>query len=212
MNAVSLICAHYTTLIYILLATLQPHNTAHSSPMLDDIHISNEPVHMYDDNLQDEGSANDVQDSNELYDIDPEELYSNTDKRSVMYDTSAVQPSSAVMYGKADDMYSNMNQPSILNPVEVVNFKLLEDSRNMKNKMADPSEKTQQPDEIKYMNRNRYDWGGKNNRRRKQLPLLSRGERETEYDDFLDGEKVPSCRELRKMWKLARKIHQRVRI
>ena len=40
------------------------------------------------------------------------------------------------------------------------------------------------------------------------LPLLSRGIREIETsDDFEDNVKVPSCSELRKMWKIARRIH-----
>jgi len=43
------------------------------------------------------------------------------------------------------------------------------------------------------------------------LPLLSRGERETDTDDddWDDNVKVPSCSELKKMWKIARRIHNR---
>jgi len=41
-----------------------------------------------------------------------------------------------------------------------------------------------------------------------ELPLLSRGEREIDdEDEFEDNVKIPSCSELRKMWKIARRIH-----
>lgn len=41
------------------------------------------------------------------------------------------------------------------------------------------------------------------------LPLLSRGIREIETsEDFDDNVRVPSCSELKKMWKIARRIHQ----
>lgn len=41
-----------------------------------------------------------------------------------------------------------------------------------------------------------------------QLPLLSRGEREIEdEDEWEDNVRVPSCSELKKMWKIARRIH-----
>merc|ERR1740128_410170 len=52
------------------------------------------------------------------------------------------------------------------------------------------------------MERNRYDLSPD-----RQLPLLSRGERDTDMEDLLNGDKIPSCRELKKMWKLARKLH-----
>lgn len=55
--------------------------------------------------------------------------------------------------------------------------------------------------------------------RSRRLPLLSRGERdldEDEEDDYLlddegveDEDEVPSCQELRRMWRIARRIHNR---
>ena len=94
--------------------------------------------------------------------------------------------------------------PSIMNPVELVSFQLMDDQDD-KSTYSDGDQSSSN-----YLERSRYDWAGRRDKNRRPLPLLSRGERETDFDDYLDGEKVPSCRELRKMWKLARKIHQRV--
>ena len=165
-----------------------------------------------------------------LHNEDAVQLYenNNNEKRSVVYGfvpQDVQQPpqkqgdifsSSSKSSSPSQDYY--YQQPSILNPLEVVSFQLMEDNDKSQNPAAglsSSSNNNKNMDEIAYMNRNRYDWAGKNQnggrRRNNQLPLLSRGERETDYDDFLDGEKVPSCRELKKMWRLARKIHQKVR-
>ena len=85
-------------------------------------------------------------------------------------------------------------RPSLYDPVELVHFQLLDGSENV--------------------NRNRYDVIPPYtlSPSRPALPLLSRGERETGFDEYLDGTAEPSCRELRKMWRLARKIHNKVNI
>lgn len=85
-------------------------------------------------------------------------------------------------------------RPSLYDPVELVHFQLLDGSENV--------------------NRNRYDVIPPYtlSPSRPALPLLSRGERETGFDEYLDGTAEPSCRELRKMWRLARKIHNKVYI
>ena len=66
-------------------------------------------------------------------------------------------------------------KPSLYDPVELVNFNLIDNNNNME--------------------RARYELadGG-----RARLPLLSRGERESgDLEALLDGTREPSCRELR---------------
>ena len=54
----------------------------------------------------------------------------------------------------------------------------------------------------------RYNLVDESGKASSDLPLLSRGIREIESsDNFEDNVKVPSCSELRKMWKIARRIH-----
>ena len=59
------------------------------------------------------------------------------------------------------------------------------------------------------LSRSRYDLIGDFGSRSSRLPLLSRGIRDIEDgdDDFDDNVSVPSCSELRKMWRIARRIH-----
>ena len=58
------------------------------------------------------------------------------------------------------------------------------------------------------LSKTRYDMIDNNGEMSSNLPLLSRGIREIETsDDFEDNVKVPSCSELKKMWKIARRIH-----
>ena len=58
------------------------------------------------------------------------------------------------------------------------------------------------------LHRSRYEVYNNNGKTQSNLPLLSRGERDIDdEDDFEDNVKVPSCSELRKMWKIARRIH-----
>jgi hypothetical protein len=59
------------------------------------------------------------------------------------------------------------------------------------------------------LSRNRYDLIGDLGTRSSRLPLLSRGIRDIEDgdDDFDDNVSIPSCSELRKMWRIARRIH-----
>ena len=57
------------------------------------------------------------------------------------------------------------------------------------------------------LSKSRYDMS--DDQASSSLPLLSRGIREIETSDDLDDDvKVPSCSELKKMWKIARRIHQ----
>lgn len=58
------------------------------------------------------------------------------------------------------------------------------------------------------LSKSKYDLVDDQGRTSSNLPLLSRGIREIETsDDFEDNVKVPSCSELKKMWKIARRIH-----
>jgi len=75
-------------------------------------------------------------------------------------------------------------------PVEYVDFDLLSGERSD-------------------LSRSRYDLIGDFGSRSSRLPLLSRGIRDIEDgdDDFDDNVSIPSCSELRKMWRIARRIH-----
>ena len=156
-------------------------------------------VQLYDSNNYEKRSV--------VYGFVPKGVQQQPPKQGDIFSSSSSAPSQDYLYQK----------PTILNPLEVVSFQLMEDNDKSQKPPGglSSSSKNKNMDEIAYMNRNRYDWAGKSKnggrRRNNQLPLLSRGERETDYDDFLDGEKVPSCRELKKMWRLARKIHQKVK-
>lgn len=59
------------------------------------------------------------------------------------------------------------------------------------------------------LSHSRYDLIDDFGERSSKLPLLSRGIRDIEDgdDDFEDNVSIPSCSELRKMWKIARRIH-----
>ena len=88
-------------------------------------------------------------------------------------------------------------RPTIYDPVELVHFQLMDGSEDVsKNRydMVPPYSLSSRPTQPS----------------RFALPLLSRGERDTGFDEYLDGEAEPSCRELKKMWRLARKIHNKV--
>ena len=61
--------------------------------------------------------------------------------------------------------------PSIINPVEMVSFQLMDDQDDQSSSS--------------FMEKSRYDWAGRRDKTRRPLPLLSRGERETDFDDFL---------------------------
>lgn len=60
------------------------------------------------------------------------------------------------------------------------------------------------------LSRNRYDLTNDLGSRSPNLPLLSRGVREIDdlEDTFEDSVVEPSCSELRKMWRIARRLHQ----
>jgi len=57
--------------------------------------------------------------------------------------------------------------------------------------------------------RNRYNIINKPKEPYKTLPLLSRGERDIDDsdEDFEDTMEIPSCSELKRMWKIARRLH-----
>ena len=60
------------------------------------------------------------------------------------------------------------------------------------------------------LSNNKYEVLNSRGKPHSELPLLSRGVRDIDDeddDDFQDNVKVPSCSELRKMWKIARRIH-----
>lgn len=85
---------------------------------------------------------------------------------------------------------SNMYNMDQYQPVEYVDFDLLS---------GDKSD----------LSRNRYDLVDDFGSRSSGLPLLSRGVRDIEEsdDEFDDNVSIPSCSELRKMWRIARRIH-----
>lgn len=58
------------------------------------------------------------------------------------------------------------------------------------------------------LSKSRYEVVNSRGKPHSELNLLSRGVRDIDdEDDFEDNVKVPSCSELRKMWKIARRIH-----
>ena len=105
--------------------------------------------------------------------------------------------------------YRNKNSyrlPSVYDPLEVVDFEL----------MTDPLPPSQQYNVRNFGGRNKYDLVveplvNSRNRNRNRLPLLSRGERdlEEEEEEGEGEEEEPSCQELRKMWRIARRIHNK---
>jgi hypothetical protein len=128
----------------------------------------------------------------------------------------------------SDDVY---RRPSIYDPLEVVDFELMAEP-------PQPSTTTTRGSAARtqYNYNNGHNFGGRNKydlvvepavvtngggrSRSYRLPLLSRGERdimdeeEEEEDNNLwqdeeDEEEVPSCQELRRMWRIARRIHHR---
>jgi len=101
--------------------------------------------------------------------------------------------------------------PSLYDPLEVVDFELMTEP-------LPPSRGNgglQQYNVRNFGGRNKYDLMVEpevSSRNRNRLPLLSRGERDLEEEE--DGEEEgeeeePSCQELRKMWRIARRIHNK---
>jgi hypothetical protein len=128
----------------------------------------------------------------------------------------------------SDDMY---RRPSIYDPLEVVDFELMAEPQQL------PTTSTSRGSSAQYTYNNGRNFGGRNKydlvvepavvtgggrSRSYRLPLLSRGERDImdeEEDEEQDNnlwqdeedeeEEVPSCQELRRMWRIARRIHHR---
>ena len=126
-------------------------------------------------------------------------------------------------YGDGGGGYRLLRPSTVYDPLEVVEFEL----------MAEPATTTTRGQS--YNNYNGRNFGGRNKydmlveppvmssssnrgRSRSRLPLLSRGERGLDEDDDEDEEYLlmdeeeeqePSCQELRRMWRIARRIHNR---
>ena len=86
--------------------------------------------------------------------------------------------------------YKHLYDVENFEPIQYVDFDLLSEDQNSDSQLS----------------RSRYNVY-ENGEPKTKLPLLSRGERDIDDDDFEDNVKVPSCSELRKMWKIARRIH-----
>lgn len=87
--------------------------------------------------------------------------------------------------------YQHLYDVENFEPIQYVDFDLLPEDQKSDSKLS----------------RSRYNVY-ENGEPKTKLPLLSRGERETDdADEFEDNVKIPSCSELRKMWKIARRIH-----
>ena len=90
--------------------------------------------------------------------------------------------------------YNHLYDVENFEPIQYVDFDLLTDVSDDQNSDSE-------------LARSRYNLY-ENGEPKTELPLLSRGEREIDDDDdFEDNVKIPSCSELRKMWKIARRIH-----
>lgn len=129
--------------------------------------------------------------------------------------------------------YRNSNsyrKASVYDPLEIVDFELMEEPA--RGEPQQPQQHQQQQYTTTINNNNVRDFGGRNKydiwvepmggssrsssrNRNNRLPLLSRGERDLEEEeeedesDYLLGEQEPSCQELRRMWRIARRIHNR---
>ena len=86
--------------------------------------------------------------------------------------------------------YKHLYDVENFEPIQYVDFDLLSEDQNSDSQLS----------------RSRYNVY-ENGEPKTKLPLLSRGERDIDDDDFEDNVKIPSCSELRKMWKIARRIH-----